>query len=115
MLKGMVLLQLSGTEPPSKEYARAGPALPPTPPAPTYVANVQLGLHVGLLTSRAGALSVSAPSHWIPLPLPGTAWLGLSGRGCALSCSGLRCQGGLVSEEGVSLLRGEGERKWGGV
>lgn len=32
---------------------------------------MQFGLHVGTLTSRAGALLVSVLCHWTPFPLPG--------------------------------------------
>ena len=32
----------------------------------TYVAEGQLGLHVDLLTSGEGAISVSVDCHWIP-------------------------------------------------
>jgi hypothetical protein len=35
------------------------------------VANVQLGLHVGPLTSRVGAVVVSVPCHWRPF---GSQW-----------------------------------------
>lgn len=34
------------------------------------VADVRLSLHVGALTSEAGAVSVCVPCHWIPFPLP---------------------------------------------
>ena len=52
-------------------------------PPTTFIANVQFGLHVSSLTSGMGAVWVSGPCHWIPLPPIWTAWLGLSGRGCA--------------------------------
>jgi hypothetical protein len=61
------------TEPglPTREHAGAGPS-----PRPTFVAKVQLGLHVGPLTSEAGAVSVSVPCHWVPFPLPGpSGWV----------------------------------------
>ena len=35
------------------------------------IANVQFCLHVGLLTSEAGAVSVTVSCHCIPFPLPG--------------------------------------------
>ena len=34
------------------------------------VADVRLSLHVGPLTSEAGAVSVCVPCHWILFPLP---------------------------------------------
>jgi hypothetical protein len=49
----------------------------------TFVANGQLGPHVGPLTDETGAISDSVPCHWIPFPTTWTAWLDLSGRGYA--------------------------------
>ena len=37
----------------------------------TFVASVQIGLHVGLLTSVCvGPVSVPVPCHWVTFPLP---------------------------------------------
>ena len=56
--------------PPTREHTGAGPG------PYTFVANEQLGLHVGPLTSGVGAVSV--PFHWIPSPyldcLVGPQW-----------------------------------------
>lgn len=59
------------TEPglPTRRHPGAGPR-----PPHTFGVDVQLGLHLGPLTSGAGAVSVSVPCHW-------SVWLGLSGRG----------------------------------
>jgi hypothetical protein len=48
-----------------------------------FVADVKLSHHVGHLTSEAGAVLVSASCHLDSLHPIWTAWLGLSGRGCA--------------------------------
>jgi hypothetical protein len=47
---------LTETEPPTKEHAGADPTN-------TLVADVQLGLHLGLLTIGAEATSDSVPCH----------------------------------------------------
>ena len=47
--------------PPTREHTGAGPG------PYTFVANVQLGLHVGPLTSGVGAVWVC----FLPFPLPG--------------------------------------------
>ena len=41
----------------------------PPPHTHTFVADVQLGLHVGPLTVGTRAVSDPIASHWIPIPL----------------------------------------------
>jgi hypothetical protein len=57
-------LSLLETEPPIKKHTQAGLRLP----ADMYVADVQLGLHVGLPTTEAGAVSKAVA---YPVPLTG--------------------------------------------
>lgn len=52
----------------------------------TFIANVQLRLHVGPITKWAEAVCLSVPCHWVPFPLPWTDWLSHSGRECPWSC-----------------------------
>jgi len=40
----------------------------PTPTCNTYVADMQLGLHLGPLTIGAGAVSGSVACLWVPFP-----------------------------------------------
>ena len=70
---------------------------------------MQLGPHVGPLTTGALAVSDSVASLWIPPPNWATL-SGLSVRGCISSCCDLICQGGMILE-GVappSQRRGRG-------
>jgi hypothetical protein len=54
---------LIGTEPlPTKEPSESGPK------PHTFVADVQLDFHVGLLTIGAGDVSDSVVCHWISFP-----------------------------------------------
>jgi hypothetical protein len=56
-----------GTEPGplTREHAGAGPVW-----VYIFVENVQLGLHMGPLISRARLVSVSVTCHWIHFPQP---------------------------------------------
>jgi hypothetical protein len=71
---------LPETEAPTKEQALAGPTPPaPAPNTQTYIADVQLGLHVGPPTTRAGerlSLTLLPVCLWAALS-------GLSGKGYA--------------------------------
>jgi hypothetical protein len=51
----------SETEPLTKEHKKVGPRSPQT-----YVADVQLGLHVGPPTTRAGAVPKAGVCLWNP-------------------------------------------------
>lgn len=59
-----VNLDLREAESPTKEHAGAGPR----PLPPTFVVDVQHGLHGGPLTTGAWAVSDSVACHWIPFP-----------------------------------------------
>jgi hypothetical protein len=52
-------LRLLESEPPSKEHTWAGPR-----PPSTYVADVQLGLHVGPEQLEKGAIQKAVVSAW---------------------------------------------------
>lgn len=55
--------ELTEIEPPTKEHPQAGPR-----PHHTFVAHVQLSLHVVLLTIRVGAVSDTVACRRIPFP-----------------------------------------------
>ena len=59
------LCELTETELPTKEHAGTRPS---PPHAPIFVADVQVGLHVGPLTIGEDAVSDSVPAIGFPLP-----------------------------------------------
>jgi hypothetical protein len=91
----------SESEPPTNEHTWVGPR----PPC-SYVADVQLGLHVVLNNWNRGYPETGA-DMWIC----SSSWYALSGlsrRGCAWSCRNLMCQSWGIPR-GPHPLRGEGE------
>ena len=72
---------------------------------------MQLGPHVGPLTTGALAVSDSVASLWIPPPNWATL-SGLSVRGCIWSCCNLMCQGGQVPKPGFSFSEEKGRGQW---
>ena len=72
---------------------------------------MQLGVHVGPLTSGAGSVSVSVPCQWIPFPyLDCVLWPQWE----RLCPAGIRCpRVGWYPRGGFSLSEEKGKGQWG--